>query len=327
MHAQGSANSVCYLFTIDNSGGCSSMRAVGEGTMTTRLTSLIEAVAELAIDPLIANGAYSAAVTTLCASVAVGLTVIMACLIVPVRRPVAVEHPEGRKPKGPARFMPSLTGAQERVHADGMDTIGKLHVSRLVADSFNRSQANKYLVVDLNETEAQGRALIYVQNAVYVYPKEFSPDRTYRVQISHPRTGTFSLNLRVRPRIAASRFDAPDGNGPYLKVAFSAEAVAKYHILNEIIDEVCEIRFDEALSPAQTAWLAVRGIHPEADINIGALFVLIGVPVTLISTFLCKWLDRVNPDMLITGLIYLASSLTTLLVVYLVRRRAVIGKR
>ncbi|MBP2157946.1 MULTISPECIES: hypothetical protein [Asticcacaulis] len=295
--------------------------------MTTRLTSLIEAAAGLAIDPLIANGAYSAAVTILCAVVAVALTVILACLIIPVRPYVAVDPVPGRKLKGPGPFFPALATPQGRLQADGVDTIGKLDVSRLVADRFNRGHANKYLVVDLNEAEAQGRALIYVQNAVYVYPKEFSPDRTYRVQISHPRTGIFALNLRIRPRITASRFDAPDGNGPYLKVAFSAEAVAKYHILNEIIDEVCDIRFDEALSPAQTAWLALRGIHPEADINIGALFVLIGVPVTLISTFLCKWLDRVNPDMLITGGIYLASSLTALLVVYLIRRRAVIGKR
>lgn len=300
--------------------------------MTTRLTSLIEAAADLAIAPLIANGAYSAAVTIICAIVAVVLTVLLACLIIPVRRPViAVDPALGGKPKALGHFLPALAAPQARFqghpNADGVDTIGKLDVSRLVADKFNRSQANTYLVVDLNEVEAQGRALIYVQNAVYVYPKEFSPDRTYRIQITHPKTGTFALNLRVRPRIAASRFDTPDGNGPHLKVAFSAEAVAKYHILSEIIDEVCQIRFDEALSPAQTAWLAVRGIHPEADINIGALFVLIGVPVTLISTFLCKWLDRVNPDMLITGLIYLASSLTTLLVVYFVRRRAVIGKR
>lgn len=299
--------------------------------MTTRLTSLIEAAADLAIDPLIANGAYSAAVTIICAVVAVVLTVLLAGLIIPVRHPIAVDPAPGRKPRGLGHLLPALAAPQARFQghsdADGVDTIGKLDVSRLVAEKFNRSQANTYLVVDLNEVEAQGRALIYVQNAVYVYPKEFSPDRTYRVQITHPKTGTFALNLRVRPRIAASRFDTPDGNGPHLKVAFSAEAVAKYHILNEVIDEVCQIRFDEALSPAQTAWLAVRGIHPEADINIGALFVLIGVPVTLISTFLCKWLDRVNPDMLITGLIYLASSLTTLLVVYFVRRRATIAKR
>jgi len=295
--------------------------------MTTRLTPFIQSVADMAIDPLIASGAYSAAVTIICAIVAIVLTVFLACLIIPLRRRVTIQPVPGHIVRGAGRVIPALAAPQGRLNADGIDTIGKLNVSRLVADKFTRSQANKYLVVDLNEVEAQGRALIYVQNAVYVYPKEFSPDRTYRVQITHPKTGAFSLNLRVRPRIAASRFDTPNGNGPHLKVAFSAEAFAKYHILNEIIDEVCEIRFDEALSPAQTAWLAVRGIHPEADINIGALFVLIGVPVTLISTFLCKWLDRVNPDMLITGLIYLASSLTTLLVVYLVRRRAAIGKR
>jgi hypothetical protein len=294
--------------------------------MTTQLTSLIEAATAKVIDPLIASGAYSAAVTVLCAAAAVVLTVVLTCLIVPVRRPVFESAP-AFKSRRPGRSLPATAHPLARAQADGIDAIEKLDVSRLVADKFNRSQANKYLVVDLNEVEAQGRALIYVQNAVYVYPKEFSPDRTYRVQISHPKTGTFALNLRVRPRITANRFDTPDGGGPYLKVAFSAEAVAKYHILSEVIDEVCEIRFDEALSPAQTTWLALRGIHPEADINIGALFVLIGVPVTLISTLLCKWLDRVNPDMLITGLIYLASSLTTLLVVYLIRRHAVVGRR
>lgn len=294
--------------------------------MTTELTSLIDALAAQVADPLIATGAYSLAVTAICSVVAVVLTVVLTCLIVPVRRSVLDVAPS-RAPGRPGRSLPAVARPLARTQNEEIDAIGKLDVQRLVADRFNRSQANKYLVVDLNEVEAQGRALIYVQNAVYVYPKEFSPDRTYRVQISHPKTGTFALNLRVRPRIAASRFDAPDGNGPYLKVAFSAEAVAKYHILNQIIDEVCDIRFDEALSPAQTAWLALRGIHPEADINIGALFVLIGVPVTLISTLLCKWLDRVNPDMLITGGIYLASSLTTLLVVYLIRRHAVVGKR
>jgi hypothetical protein len=265
-------------------------------------------------------------VTVICAVVAVVLTVFLACLIIPVRRAFATEAVPARKMARPGRFAAASASPLVRSPANGIDAIEKLDVTRLVSDKFNRSQANKYLVVDLNEVEAQGRALIYVQNAVYVYPKEFSPDRTYRVQISHPNTGIFALNLRVRPRITASRFDTPDDNGPYLKVAFSAEAVAKYHVLSQVIDEVCEIRFDEALSPAQTAWLAVRGIHPEADINIGALFVLIGVPVTLISTLLCKWLDRVNPDMLITAGIYLASSLTTLLVVYLMRRHTVVGK-
>ena len=294
--------------------------------MTTELTSLVDALAAQVADPLIATGAYSLAVTAICTVVAVVLTVVLTCLVVPVRRSVLDLAP-ARTAGRPGRSLPAAAHPLARAQGEAVDAIEKLDVQRLIADKFNRSHANKYMVVDLNEVEAQGRALIYVQNAVYVYPKEFSPDRTYRVQISHPKTGTFALNLRVRPRIAASRFDAPDGNGPYLKVAFSAEAVAKYHILNQVIDEVCDIRFDEALSPAQTTWLALRGIHPEADINIGALFVLIGVPVTLISTLLCKWLDRVNPDMLITGLIYLASSLTTLLVVYLIRRHAVVGKR
>lgn len=293
--------------------------------MSTRLASIIEGAARVVADLVSGDAGFSTAVTLVCAMTAVLLTAVLACLIIPVRQSAArpVKLPGRSSSRHDAAIAHPL--ARDRDHE--VAAIEKLDVSRLVEDRFDRAKANRYLVIDLKEAEAQGRAVIYVQNAVYVYPKAFSPDRTYRVRIHHPATGTFTLNLRVRPRITASRFDAPESSGPYLKVAFSAEAISKYHMLEAIIDEVCDIRFEEALLPAQTAWLAMRGMHPEADINIGALFVLIGVPVTLISTLLCKWLDRMNPDMLLTSAIYLASSLTTLLVVYAVRRHWSGGNR
>ena len=109
--------------------------------------------------------------------------------------------------------------------------------------------------------------------------------------------------------------------GVELKVAFNSEAIDKHHILGELVDEKCEISFDDAVSPAQAAWLAMRGLHPDADINMGALFVIIGVPVTLLSTLLCKWLDQSNFNMLGLSATYLAASVVTLLAVYLVRRQ------
>ena len=289
--------------------------------MPTTIESWLELAARFVgsvLDSVLNGPIAHDAIALTCLGICVVLTAGLSLLI--VRRKPTVEELSGlpRLQQRPSR-RPDLLGVRQSIGE--RTAIGALEPRQLREIHFHRNKLNTYLVVEHFEKD-HSNATIYVQNAVYVYPKEFSPDRTYRVRIVSPTHGQITANLKIRPRIASSRFEGTTPAGAVeLKVAFNSEAIDKHHILGELADERCEISFDDAVSPAQAAWLAMRGLHPDADINMGALFVIIGVPVTLLSTLLCKWLDQSNFNILGLSGTYLAASAVTLMAVYLVRRQ------